>query len=263
MGRRTLKSCHGRNCIRLGDYSRAYAKFNTQCASFRMEPNDIESHLALELALDKVVDGVCSSDDESGPEDNASESGKGSQAESPRLANIVHYVDPVEEQIRLLKKVLADPQGHQCFSRYLKQHCSNSNLRFWLACESYKKTPPHEQGRLKDSARAVYQNFISRSAPFKIDLTAPTLQAIKVGLRFGSPPGVSFYDKAQSEVITSMAQNEFARFCSSDTISEVSAPGTAVSVSDCTATDPVVRYPRVPSKASSDISDNSSAYTVE
>lgn len=174
---------------------------------------------------------------------------------------------PEDEQVRLLKRVMSDQQGFVLFRKFVKERCSSSNLHFWLACEQYKKTPPTERTRLRDSAKAIYHHYISSSAPQRVDLSEKTLQSIRVTLRFGSPPGASLFDAAQQEVLELIAHNEFRLFISSDTMSEVSAASAPESAITHSTINPYVKFPRVPSasssKASSTIDDGSSSFTVE
>lgn len=172
-----------------------------------------------------------------------------------------------DEQIRLLKRVMSDQQGFMLFRKFVKEHCSSSNLHFWLACEQYRKTPPTERTRLKDSAKALYHHYISSSAPQRVNLSEKTLQSIRVTLRFGSPPGANLFEAAQQEVLELLALNEFRLFISSDTMSEVSAASAPESAITQSTFNPYVKFPRVPSasssKASSTIDDGSSSFTVE
>lgn len=264
-----------------------------------MEKNDLEHHLAIEQSLAQLNLGEdeSSSDSQEEGEREDEERPIGSGRETPSTENI--FVPPVivsecegsyyhsprqqpstrlqravhqqsgaeDEQIRLLRRVMEDEHVFRNFRQFVKDNCSSSSLNFWLACGQYRKTPPTERTRLRDSAKAIYQRYISSSAPQRVNLSHKTCQPIRVSIRLGSPLGTSVFDAAQQEVLALLAHNEFRRFLASDTMSEVSAASDPQSAITQSIYNPYIKYPRVPSasssKASSTIDDNSSSYTVE
>lgn len=254
---------------------------------------DLDPQLAIEQALAHLGDDDSSDSREEGEREEVATIGSGRETPSTEKAFVPsvtvsdcegnYYPTPrqqpsslsernvhqqnEDEQVRLLKRVMSDQQGFILFRKFVKERCSSSNLHFWLACEQYRKTPPTERTRLRDSAKAIYQHYISSSAPQRVNLSEKTLQSIRVTLRFGSPPGANLFDAAQHEVLELLALNEFRLFISSDTMSEVSAASAPESAITQSTLNPYVKFPHVPSasssKASSTIDDGSSTFTVD
>lgn len=263
-----------------------------------MEKNDLDPHLAIEQSLAQLDMDDDSSDSQEEEERREEDVGPiGSGRETPSTENT--YVPPVivnecegnyypsprqqhntlperpahqqseaeDEQIRLLKRVLEDEHVFRNFRQFVKDNCSSSNLNFWLACGQFRKTPPTERTRLRDSAKAIYQQYISSSGPQRVNLSQKTCQPIRVIIRLGSPPSTNVFDAAQQEVLELLAHNEFRKFLASDTMSEVSTGSPPESAITHSSYNHYIKYPRVPSaissKASSTFDDRSSSYSVE
>ena len=57
--------------------------------------------------------------------------------------------------------VVAD--GIELFEQFLKSEFSEENIQFWKACRQYKEEVPQE--KLKEEAEAIFEKYISQSAP--------------------------------------------------------------------------------------------------
>ena len=57
--------------------------------------------------------------------------------------------------------------GRRLFQEFLQSQYSDENLRFWLAADAYQLKNPDER---KESARKVYEDFISTISPCEVSL---------------------------------------------------------------------------------------------
>jgi len=53
--------------------------------------------------------------------------------------------------------------GIELFEQFLKSEFSEENIQFWKACRQYKEEVPPE--KLKEEAEAIFEKYISQSAP--------------------------------------------------------------------------------------------------
>uniref|UniRef100_A0A8C6TBG4 RGS domain-containing protein n=1 Tax=Neogobius melanostomus TaxID=47308 RepID=A0A8C6TBG4_9GOBI len=97
--------------------------------------------------------------------------------------------------------------GRAVFSTYLRSEFSEENLKFWEACEEYKRSPPSQ---LQSRAKQIYQRFIEADAPNEVNLDALTRDLTKQNL--------------EEMIHILMEKDSYRRFLSSALLKELCQP---------------------------------------
>ena len=236
---------------------------NSDCRRRTMIGEDYEPNLALEEAMEKI--GCDSSQDEGeGSNFNSGrESPTSGVAHQPATTTTETYTPYTSrypnaaEDEGLLRSILSDPERCRRFRRFVERRRCEANLMFWASCERYRKTSPIEFDRLKDMSYAISERFFNRGAHYKVSISKRVADEIRAAIRYGSPPSVHLFAKAQEEVFQQMLQKEFSDYMSSsDSMSDVDSN---VSIGTLSS---YGNYPPYPSKPSSTICDSSSTLIV-
>lgn len=99
--------------------------------------------------------------------------------------------------------------GRAVFSTFLQSEFSEENLKFWEACEEYKRSP---QSQLQSRAKQIYQQFIEADAPNEVNLDAATREQTKQNLEEACP---TCFDEAQRMIHILMEKDSYRRFLGS------------------------------------------------
>ncbi|MBN3271454.1 RGS18 protein, partial [Polyodon spathula] len=140
------------------------------------------------------------------------------------------------------EKLLANKDGLDTFTTFLKSQFSEENIEFWLACEDFKK---NKSTKLASQAKKIYSVYIETAAPKeihsltndpstvgflsrkcdsnfngsqveangKVNIDFSTRQIIKQNVR---NPKQSCFDAAQSVIYSLMKKDCYPRFLNSD-----------------------------------------------
>lgn len=108
-----------------------------------------------------------------------------------------------------LDKLLKDPAGIHNFSMYLRIEHSSENIRFWLACENYKKSSVEV---LHEKAKIIYNEFLSRRSPNQVNLDSQLVNDVRDQI---AKPTKQTFLKAQCEIFRLMKTDSYPRFLKS------------------------------------------------
>ncbi|XP_041127345.1 regulator of G-protein signaling 18-like isoform X2 [Polyodon spathula] len=108
------------------------------------------------------------------------------------------------------EKLLANKDGLDTFTTFLKSQFSEENIEFWLACEDFKK---NKSTKLASQAKKIYSVYIETAAPKEVNIDFSTRQIIKQNVR---NPKQSCFDAAQSVIYSLMKKDCYPRFLNSD-----------------------------------------------
>ncbi|XP_077434355.1 regulator of G-protein signaling 14 isoform X2 [Vanacampus margaritifer] len=106
------------------------------------------------------------------------------------------------------EKLLEDPSGVNFFTAFLKSEVSAENILFWQACEKFKKIPATSLDELKIRARAIYETYLSESAPHSINID----DTAKKDEKDLAQPTPDMFNKAQAQIFKLMKMDSYRRF---------------------------------------------------
>ncbi|XP_038614530.1 regulator of G-protein signaling 13-like [Tachyglossus aculeatus] len=108
-------------------------------------------------------------------------------------------------------KLMSTKHGPVFYGAYLKTEHSDENIKFWTACETYKKISSRK-GRLS-KARKLYKMYIQPKSPKEINIDSPTRKAIDQNIQ---EPTEACFDEAQKIVYLQMERDSYPRFLKSE-----------------------------------------------
>uniref|UniRef100_A0A7N4V567 RGS domain-containing protein n=2 Tax=Sarcophilus harrisii TaxID=9305 RepID=A0A7N4V567_SARHA len=88
---------------------------------------------------------------------------------------------------------------------------SEENMKFWLACETYKKSASRFIRISK--AKKLYKTYIQPQSPREINIDSPTREAIIKNIQ---EPTQNCFDEAQKIVYMHMERDSYPRFLRSE-----------------------------------------------
>ncbi|XP_073343780.1 regulator of G-protein signaling 14-like isoform X2 [Pagrus major] len=106
------------------------------------------------------------------------------------------------------EKLLADPNGVQHFTSFLKSEVSAENILFWQACEKFRKIPATSLDELKAAARSIYDTYLSESAPYSVNID----DTAKTEEKDLEQPTPDMFNKAQAQIFKLMKMDSYRRF---------------------------------------------------
>ncbi|XP_065062355.1 regulator of G-protein signaling rgs-2-like isoform X1 [Rhopilema esculentum] len=106
-------------------------------------------------------------------------------------------------------KLMESPVGRKLFQEFLQSQYSDENLRFWLAADDYQSRSPDER---KETARKVYEDFISTISPCEVSIDAKLRAHIEDNLDSGDP---DLFLNAKNYIYNLMSLDCFPRFIKS------------------------------------------------
>lgn len=140
--------------------------------------------------------------------------------ETSRATPILFLSDGPPKQIQSwsesLDKLLHDPVAIQTFFLHLKSEHSTENLRFWIACENYKRSyrqSPSDLQKHTKQAQEIYKEFLSKRACSQVNLACSSLKEVKKRM---SKPSEKMFECVQNEIYELMKEDSYPRFLKSE-----------------------------------------------
>ena len=100
--------------------------------------------------------------------------GCGPSSGPPRVGGPVTQADiaavnqaVVDSWLKTFDNVLSHKVGLDLFRQFLRSEFSEENIEFWIACENYRLLP---ESNLEDSAREIFENFVTELAPKEVKI---------------------------------------------------------------------------------------------
>lgn len=106
-------------------------------------------------------------------------------------------------------KLMESQIGRKSFQEFLQTQYSDENLKFWMAADAYQMKSAEER---KDSARQVYEDFISTISPCEVSIDAKLRSHIEGNLDSGDP---DLFLNAKNYIYNLMSLDCFPRFVKS------------------------------------------------
>ncbi|XP_026090259.1 regulator of G-protein signaling 14-like isoform X1 [Carassius auratus] len=106
------------------------------------------------------------------------------------------------------ERLLDDPTGVHYFTAFLKSEVSAENILYWLACEKFRKIPPHQTEKLKKEASSIYNTFLSSNAKSPINID----DRVRVEEKDVQNPHPDIFQKAQQQIFKLMKFDSYTRF---------------------------------------------------
>ncbi|ELK08905.1 Regulator of G-protein signaling 13 [Pteropus alecto] len=101
--------------------------------------------------------------------------------------------------------------GPVVYSAYLKMEHSDENIKFWMACESYKKIASRRSRISK--AKKLYKIYIQPQSPREINIDSSTRENICRNIQ---EPTQTCFEEAQRIVYMHMERDSYPRFLKSE-----------------------------------------------
>lgn len=130
--------------------------------------------------------------------------------ESKRLPSNL-TLDEVLKWAQSLESLMATKYGPIVYTAYLKLEHSDENIKFWMACETYKKIASR-RGRIS-RAKKLYNIYIQPQSPREINIDSTTREAIIKSIR---EPTQTCFEEAQKIVYMHMEMDSYPRFLKSE-----------------------------------------------
>lgn len=130
--------------------------------------------------------------------------------ESKRLPSNL-TLDEVLKWAQSLESLMATKYGPVVYTAYLKLEHSDENIKFWMACETYKKIASR-RGRIS-RAKKLYNLYIQPQSPREINIDSTTREAIIKSIR---EPTQTCFEEAQKIVYMHMEMDSYPRFLKSE-----------------------------------------------
>lgn len=110
-----------------------------------------------------------------------------------------------------LESLMATKYGPVVYTAYLKLEHSDENIKFWMACETYKKIASR-RGRIS-RAKKLYSIYIQPQSPREINIDSSTRDAIIKNIQ---EPTQTCFEEAQKIVYMHMEMDSYPRFLKSE-----------------------------------------------
>ncbi|XP_006975416.3 regulator of G-protein signaling 13 [Peromyscus maniculatus bairdii] len=132
------------------------------------------------------------------------------RAESKRLPSNL-TLEEVLGWAQSLESLMATKYGPRVYTAYLKLEHSDENIKFWMACETYKKIASR-RGRIS-RAKKLYNIYIQPQSPREINIDSTTREAIIKSIQ---EPTQTCFEEAQKIVYMHMEMDSYPRFLKSE-----------------------------------------------
>lgn len=109
------------------------------------------------------------------------------------------------------EKLMATKYGLVVYAAYLKMEHSDENIKFWMACETYKKIAS-QRSRIS-RAKKLYKIYIQPQSPREINIDSSTRETI---IRNIQEPTETCFEEAQKIVYMHMERDSYPRFLKSE-----------------------------------------------
>lgn len=101
--------------------------------------------------------------------------------------------------------------GPAVYTAYLKMEHSDENIKFWTACETYKKIASRRSRVSR--AKKLYEIYIQPESPREINIDSSTRETITRNIQ---APTQSCFEEAQKIVYMHMERDSYPRFLKSE-----------------------------------------------
>ncbi|XP_007114588.2 regulator of G-protein signaling 13 [Physeter macrocephalus] len=109
------------------------------------------------------------------------------------------------------EKLMATKYGPVVYAAYLKTEHSDENIKFWMACETYKKVA--SQRSRTSRAKKLYRTYIQPQSPREINIDSSTRETIIKNIQ---EPTQTCFEEAQKIVHMNMERDSYPRFLKSE-----------------------------------------------
>ncbi|XP_012877223.1 PREDICTED: regulator of G-protein signaling 13 [Dipodomys ordii] len=130
--------------------------------------------------------------------------------ESNRLPSNL-TLEEVSEWAQSFENLMATKCGPVVYAAYLKMEHSEENIKFWMACETYKKIASRSSRISK--AKKLYKIYIQPQSPREINIDSSTRETISRNIQ---EPTESCFEEAQKIVYRHMEMDSYPRFLKSE-----------------------------------------------
>ncbi|XP_062066282.1 regulator of G-protein signaling 13 [Lepus europaeus] len=130
------------------------------------------------------------------------------------LSNLT--LEEVLQWAQSFENLMATKYGPVVYSAYLKMEHSDENIKFWMACEMYKKID--SRGSRISRAKKLYRIYIQPDSPREINIDSSTREAI---IRNIQEPTQTCFEEAQKTVYMHMVMDSYPRFLKSEMYQEL------------------------------------------
>ncbi|XP_008566262.1 PREDICTED: regulator of G-protein signaling 13 [Galeopterus variegatus] len=109
------------------------------------------------------------------------------------------------------ESLMATKYGPIFFAAFVKMEHSDENIKFWMACETYKKISSR-WSRIS-TAKKLYKIYIQPQSPREINIDSSTRETI---IRNIQEPTQTCFEEAQKIVYMHMERDSYPRFLKSE-----------------------------------------------
>ncbi|XP_040118819.1 regulator of G-protein signaling 13 isoform X1 [Oryx dammah] len=120
-------------------------------------------------------------------------------------------LEEVLQWAQSFETLMATKYGPVVYAAYLKTEHSDENIKFWKACETYKKTA--SQWSRTSRAKKLYKVYIQPQSPREINIDSSTREAIIKNIQ---EPTQTCFEEAQKIVYMHMERDSYPRFLKSE-----------------------------------------------
>ncbi|XP_020035195.1 regulator of G-protein signaling 13 [Castor canadensis] len=119
--------------------------------------------------------------------------------------------EEVSEWARSFENLMATKYGPVVYAAYLKMEHSDENIKFWMACETYKKIASRWSRNFR--AKKLYKIYIQPQSPREINIDSSTRESITRNIQ---EPTQTCFEEAQKIVYMHMERDSYPRFLKSE-----------------------------------------------
>eukprot|EP00752_Nemacystus_decipiens_P010574 g9417.t1 len=158
--------------------------------------------------------------------DNVGDGSKSGQAAGGRAGKMGHVslmseVECTHEPPTTITKVLSNALYAMAFHKHLALTNRSENYEFFQAVSHFTFESCANKQLTTDSARKIYNLYVSEAAPLRVALGDEIYQDIKKAIE-GGEVSKNIFDAAQVRVLSLMESESLSTFLSSDTLKELS-----------------------------------------
>ncbi|XP_015347527.1 regulator of G-protein signaling 13 [Marmota marmota marmota] len=130
--------------------------------------------------------------------------------ESKRLPSNL-TLEEILQWAQSFENLMATKYGPVVYAAYLKMEHSDENIKFWKACETYKKIA--SRWSRVSMAKKLYKTYIQPQSPREINIDNSTRETIIMNIQ---EPTQTCFEEAQKMVYMHMAMDSYPRFLKSE-----------------------------------------------
>ncbi|XP_067892611.1 regulator of G-protein signaling 4-like [Heterodontus francisci] len=118
--------------------------------------------------------------------------------------------DEVKKWSESLQQLISHKDGLAAFTEFLQSEYSEENIKFWLACEEYRKCK--SPAKLASKAKKIFNEYIAVESPREVNLESQIREETRKNIL---EPTSSCFDEAQSKIQILMQKDSYPRFLKS------------------------------------------------